>query len=49
MMVHSQEFTTRADVSTAFEEFLNASKSKLTVSEIAMIRDRVGVIGMAGT
>lgn len=45
----SEEFSNRSDVSTAFEEFLNASKGQLTASEIAMIRDRVGVLGMAGT
>lgn len=46
---YSEEFATRSDASTAFEEFLNASKGQLTASEIAKIRDRVGVVGMAGT
>jgi len=43
------EFPNRDDASIAFEDFLNASKSILTVSEIAKIRDYVGVVGMAGT
>ena len=42
------EFATREDAATAFEDYLLASKSTLTVSEIAKIRDHVGIIGMAG-
>lgn len=38
-----------ADVLTAFEDFLRASKGSLTASQIAKIRDQVGVVGMAGT
>ncbi|THU80489.1 hypothetical protein K435DRAFT_785438 [Dendrothele bispora CBS 962.96] len=43
------EFTTDADILTAFEDFLRASKGNLTASEIAKIRDQVGVVGMGGT
>jgi ubiquitin-like protein 4 len=43
------EFTTEADTLTAFEDFLRASKGSLTASQIAKIRDQVGVVGMAGT
>lgn len=43
------EFQTPTDVHSAFEDFLRATKGSLTPSEIAKIRDRVGVIGMAGT
>jgi len=43
------EFTTEADALTAFEDFLRASKGSLTASQIAKIRDQVGVVGMAGT
>ncbi|KAJ7104407.1 hypothetical protein B0H15DRAFT_918930 [Mycena belliarum] len=43
------EFTTDGDAQIAFEDFLRASKGTLTASEIAKIRDHVGVIGMAGT
>ncbi|TFY81954.1 hypothetical protein EWM64_g2057 [Hericium alpestre] len=43
------EFSNRNDASTAFEDFLNATKGALTPSEIAKIRDYVGVVGMAGT
>lgn len=43
------EFKTPADVHLAFEDFLCASKGSLTPSEIAKIRDQVGVVGMAGT
>jgi UV excision repair protein RAD23 len=39
----------RGDASVAFEDYLAASKAVLTASEIAKIRDFVGVIGMAGT
>ena len=37
------------DVHSAFEDFLCSAKGSLTASEIAKIRDQVGVIGMAGT
>ncbi|KAF8155991.1 hypothetical protein B0H34DRAFT_715711 [Crassisporium funariophilum] len=43
------EFQTEADMLLAFEDFLCATKGSLTASEIAKIRDQVGVIGMAGT
>ncbi|KAF5380248.1 hypothetical protein D9757_008231 [Collybiopsis confluens] len=43
------EFTSEADALTAFECFLAASKGDISVSDIAKIRDHVGVIGMAGT
>ncbi|KAF8814664.1 hypothetical protein BYT27DRAFT_7205615 [Phlegmacium glaucopus] len=43
------EFQTPADVHSAFEDFLCATKGSLTPSEIAMIRDQVGVVGMSGT
>ncbi|KAF7316455.1 Ubiquitin-like protein [Mycena indigotica] len=43
------EFKNDTDAQTAFEDFILASKSTLTASEIAKIRDHVGVIGMAGT
>lgn len=33
----------------AFEDFLCATKGSLTASEIAKIRDTVGVVGMGGT
>lgn len=46
--LYRKEFTTEADVNLAFESFLCAAKGSLTASEIAMIRDTVGVIGMAG-
>ncbi|TCD62766.1 hypothetical protein EIP91_006438 [Steccherinum ochraceum] len=45
----SGEFAHRSDAATAWEDFFRASKSQLSVSEIAMIRDNVGVMGMAGT
>lgn len=44
-----QEFTSENDVLHAWEDFLRASKGYLTASEIAKIRDFVGVVGMAGT
>jgi len=44
-----KEFRTPADVHSAFEDFLCAAKGSLTASQIAKIRDQVGVIGMAGT
>jgi UV excision repair protein RAD23 len=43
------EFPNRGDASNAFEDYLAASKGVLTASEIAKIRDSVGVTGMAGT
>lgn len=43
------EFESDGDTVTAFEDFLRASKGNLTASEIAKIRDQVGVVGMAGT
>ena len=49
MAVISTEFATESDASQAWEDFFCASKGTLSVSEIAKIRDRVGVIGMAGT
>jgi UV excision repair protein RAD23 len=33
----------------AWEDFLRASKGSLTASQIAKIRDRVGIMGMSGT
>ncbi|OJT13867.1 hypothetical protein TRAPUB_9587 [Trametes pubescens] len=45
----SAEFPNPNDASTAWEDFFCASKGNLSVSEIAKIRDAVGVIGMAGT
>ena len=42
-------FSNNGDVSIAFEDYLAASKGVLTASEIAKIRDSVGVTGMAGT
>ncbi|KAG1753585.1 uncharacterized protein EDB91DRAFT_405769 [Suillus paluster] len=43
------EFSNDGDALVAFEDFLRASKGGLTASEIAKIRDQVGVVGMAGT
>ena len=43
-----KEFTSETDLNLAFEHFLCATKGSLTASEIAKIRDTVGVIGMAG-
>ncbi|KAJ7717015.1 ubiquitin-domain-containing protein [Mycena metata] len=40
---------TPTDAERAWEDFLRAAKNTLTASEIARIRDRVGVSGMAGT
>ncbi|KAL0959881.1 hypothetical protein HGRIS_011550 [Hohenbuehelia grisea] len=45
----SHEFAAEGDALQAFEDFLCATKGTLTASEIAKIRDEVGVIGMAGT
>jgi len=44
-----ERFTTQDDAYIAFEDFLRASKGVLSASEIAKIRDHVGVVGMAGT
>ncbi|KAJ2971354.1 hypothetical protein NUW54_g12523 [Trametes sanguinea] len=44
-----KEFSHPSDAATAWEDFFCASKGNLSVSEIAKIRDAVGVIGMAGT
>jgi len=43
-----KEFTAETDANLAFESFLCATKGSVTASEIAKIRDTVGVIGMAG-
>lgn len=43
------EFPNEKDALLAFEDFLRASKGILTASEIAKIRDQVGVVGMGGT
>jgi UV excision repair protein RAD23 len=43
------EFSNDSDALIAFEDFLRASKGGLTASEIARVRDHVGVVGMAGT
>ncbi|KAJ6562541.1 hypothetical protein B0H19DRAFT_1144908 [Mycena capillaripes] len=45
----NESFSSPADAARAWEDFLRASKNTLTASEVARIRDRVGVIGMAGT
>ncbi|KZV65987.1 hypothetical protein PENSPDRAFT_655245 [Peniophora sp. CONT] len=42
------QFSVRADAHMAFEDYLNASKGALTASEIAKIRNTVGVTGMGG-
>jgi len=44
-----KEFMTDEDALTAFENFLRASKGAMTASQIAKIRDQVGIMGMAGT
>ncbi|KZT69208.1 ubiquitin-like protein [Daedalea quercina L-15889] len=43
------EFPNATDAAQAWEDFFCASKGSLTVSEIAKIRDHVGVTGMAGS
>ena len=43
------QFPHPSDAAAAWEDFFCASKGQLSVSEIAKIRDAVGVIGMAGT
>ncbi|KAF8205385.1 hypothetical protein K438DRAFT_1715773 [Mycena galopus ATCC 62051] len=45
----NSSFGSPADASRAWEDFLRASKGTLTASEVARIRDTVGVSGMAGT
>ncbi|KAI0754240.1 ubiquitin-domain-containing protein [Daedaleopsis nitida] len=45
----SAQFPHSSDAAAAWEDFFCASKGNLSVSEIAKIRDAVGVIGMAGT
>ena len=47
--VPRSRFPSNGDASIAFEDYLAASKGVLTASEIAKIRDSVGVTGMAGT
>ena len=47
--VCSSEFAIQSDAITAWEDFFCSSKGTLSVSEIAKIRDKVGVTGMAGT
>ncbi|KIY67440.1 hypothetical protein CYLTODRAFT_422546 [Cylindrobasidium torrendii FP15055 ss-10] len=42
------EFASPDDATLAFENFLRAAKGVLTASEVAKIRDQVGVMGMAG-
>jgi ubiquitin-like protein 4 len=44
----SSEFANEGDAGQAWEDFFCASKGSLSVSEIAKIRDKLGVIGMAG-
>ncbi|KIJ11193.1 hypothetical protein PAXINDRAFT_119088 [Paxillus involutus ATCC 200175] len=44
-----KELSNDNDALIAFEDFLCASKGRLTASEIAKIRDHVGIVGMAGT
>ncbi|KAK7044453.1 hypothetical protein R3P38DRAFT_3431846 [Favolaschia claudopus] len=46
---YSSSFPAPADAARAWEDFLRASKNTLTASEVARIRDRCGVSGMAGT
>jgi len=43
------EFHNDADLHQAFEDFLCVTKGALTASQIAKIRDHVGIKGMAGT
>lgn len=42
------QFPEERDAVQAFEDFLRASKSTLSASEIAKIRDIAGVTGMSG-
>lgn len=43
------QFNNKEDAASAFEEFLVASKNELSITDIAKIRDKVGVFGMGGT
>jgi hypothetical protein len=47
--VPRSRFPSNGDASIAFEDYLAASKGVLTASQIAKIRDSVGITGMAGT
>lgn len=49
MNMYRIEFEVREDADQAFETFLVGSKGYLTPSEIARIRDTVGIMGMGGT
>lgn len=49
LILCSESFPAPADAERAWEDFLRASKGTLTASEVARIRDHVGVVGMAGT
>lgn len=49
LLLCRSQFRNESDAATAWEDFFCVSKGTLSVSEIAKIRDRVGVIGMAGT
>ncbi|KAF8137463.1 hypothetical protein EV363DRAFT_1210293 [Boletus edulis] len=49
LIVPRTEFSNESDALIVFEDFLRASKGGMTASEIAKIRDHVGVVGMAGT
>ena len=42
------QFESQDDSAAAFEAFVIGAKGSLTASEIAKIRDTVGIIGMAG-
>ena len=44
----SNEFDTAEDASQAFESFLLGSKGSLSPSDIARIRDTIGIHGMGG-
>ena len=48
-MHRRSEFPNGSDAAQAWEDFFCASKGTLSVSEIAKIRDHVGVTGMAGS
>ena len=48
MINHRSQFSVSSDAHLAFEDYLNASKGALTASEIAKIRDTVGITGMGG-
>ncbi|KAJ6460817.1 hypothetical protein C8R47DRAFT_117503 [Mycena vitilis] len=49
MVFLNESFPSPADAERAWEDLLRASKNTLTASEVARIRDHVGVSGMAGT